>query len=185
MMAAASITASTGAMSAERTVSVASCIPASPAGAARPVTVIDREDIALSGVTDTYDLLVDRSAYNDFGLRRPLVLGSAHAVFLIDGRRIPDPNSTYVLEFLPISAVERVEILPALSARTPRAAKPSKAASFGAARAGADIMWETAHFKRQSLFVYFDHPLGADAALYFDARVGRGDSAFRYAPSVG
>ena len=85
MMAAASITASTGAMSAERTVSVASCIPASPAGAARPVTVIDREDIALSGVTDTYDLLVDRSAYNDFGLRRPLVLGSAHAVFLIDG----------------------------------------------------------------------------------------------------
>ena len=118
-MAAASITASTGAMSAERTVSVASCIPASPAGAARPVTVIDREDIALSGVTDTYDLLVDRSAYNDFGLRRPLVLGSAHAVFL---------------EFLPISAVERVEILPALSARTPRAAKPSKAA-----RAGADI----------------------------------------------
>ena len=49
----------------------------------------------------------------------------------------------------------------------------------------ADIMWETAHFKWQSLFVYFDHPLGADAALYFDARVGRGDNAFRYAPSVG
>ena len=79
-------------------------------------------------MTDVYDLSVDRSAYNDFGLRRPLVLGSAHAVFLIDGRRIPDPNSTYVLEFLPISAVERVEILGS-GATALHGAKPSPARS--------------------------------------------------------
>lgn len=100
-----------GATAAERAVSVASRIPGSLADAARPVTIIDREDIALSGMTDLYDLLVGRAAYNDFGLHRPLVLGSSHAVFLIDGRRIPNPDTTYVLEFLPLSAVERVEIL--------------------------------------------------------------------------
>ena len=62
-------------------------------------------------MTSVYDLLVDRSAYNSFGLYRPRVLGSAYVVFLINGRRIPAPNDSYVLELLPISAIERIEIL--------------------------------------------------------------------------
>ena len=122
-IAAAGVSVAKGAMSTDLGISVASRIPSSPADAARPVAVIDREDIELSGMTNVHDLLADRSAYNGFGLHRPLVLGSGRAVFLIDGRRVPDPNASYVLEFLPVSAVERVEILSA-GASALHAARP-------------------------------------------------------------
>ena len=89
--------------------SVASHIPAAAADAVRPVTVIDRTDIALSGMRTVSDLLLSRLDYNSFGLGRPFVLGSGRAAVLINGRRISD--STLDLATLPISAVERVEIL--------------------------------------------------------------------------
>ena len=89
--------------------SVASHIPAAAADPVRPVTVIDREDIALSGMRTVSDLLLGRLAVNGFGLGRPFVLGSGRAAVLINGRRISD--STLDLATLPTSAVERVEVL--------------------------------------------------------------------------
>ena len=93
---------------AEREASVASHIPQLAVDAVRPVAVIDREDIALSGMRTVSDLLVSRQRFNSFGLHRVLFLGSRVA-YLIDGRRISD--STLDLSTLPISAVERIEIL--------------------------------------------------------------------------
>ena len=90
---------------------VASHIPATTADTAHPVAVIDRQDIELSGMTSVWDLLQTRSDYNSFGLHRPLVLGNDYAVFLVNGRRIPSPTLSWALESLPISAVERIEIL--------------------------------------------------------------------------
>ena len=72
--------------------------------------IIDRDRIEHSGATSLYDLLVERAAYNGFGLRRALVLGSSRAVFLVNGRRISSPGASFVLELLPVAAVERVEI---------------------------------------------------------------------------
>ena len=89
--------------------SVASHIPAAVADPVRPVTVIDRTDIALSGMRTVSDLLESRVSYNSFGLGRPFVLGDDRAAVLINGRRISD--STLDLATLPTSAVERVEIL--------------------------------------------------------------------------
>ena len=89
--------------------SVASHIPAAAADPVRPVTVIDRDDIALSGMRTVSDLLLGRLAVNGFGLGRPFVLGSGRAAVLINGRRISD--STLDLATLPTSAVERVEVL--------------------------------------------------------------------------
>ena len=76
--------------------------------AVRPLAVIDREGIALSGMRTVSDLLASRQRFNSFGLNRVLFLGSRVA-YLIDGRRISD--STLDLSTLPISAVERIEIL--------------------------------------------------------------------------
>ena len=87
---------------------MASHIPQLAVDAVRPVAVIDREDIALSGMRTVSDLLVSRQRFNSFGLHRVLFLGSRVA-YLIDGRRISD--STLDLSTLPISAVERIEIL--------------------------------------------------------------------------
>lgn len=70
------------------------------------VAVIDRADLEMSGVATLGDLLEDRSTYNSFGLRGPLVLGSDRMVFLVNGR--PMSGS---LDLLPLSAVERIEIL--------------------------------------------------------------------------
>ena len=74
----------------------------------RPVAVIEREDIAFSGMRTVSDLLLSRLTYNSFGLHRPLVLGTGRAAVFINGRRISD--STLDLATLPTSAVERVEI---------------------------------------------------------------------------
>ena len=94
----------------EASVAVASNIASATAAPARGVvTVIDRDDIALSGVRTVSDLLLSRSTYNSFGLHRPFVLGTGRAAVLINGRRISD--STLDLATLPISAVKRVEIL--------------------------------------------------------------------------
>ena len=51
----------------------------------------------------------------------------------------------------------------------------------------ADIKWHLGYerFARESLFINADHPLGDDTDLYVEARAAQGDSAFRYAPSVG
>ena len=88
--------------------SVASHIPAAAADPVRAVTVIDREDIALSGMRTVSDLLISRLRHNSFGLYRPLFLGGRVA-YLINGRRISE--TTVDLDTISISAVERVEVL--------------------------------------------------------------------------
>ena len=88
---------------------VASLISSAPPGKLRPVTVIDREDIELSGMRNLWDLLQSREEFNYFGLHRPFNLGGLRTGILISGRRISD--SAYDLDALPISAVERIEIL--------------------------------------------------------------------------
>ena len=92
----------------EREASVASHIPQATEDPVRPLAVIDREDIARSGMRTVSDLLVSRQRFNSFGLNRVLLLDSRVA-YLINGRRISD--STFDLSTLPISAVERIEIL--------------------------------------------------------------------------
>ena len=89
--------------------SVAGQIPTAPANAVRPLTVIDREDIELSGMRNVYDLLFGRRGYNNFGIFRPFVAGSDRVAVLINGRRVSD--STFDFHTLPISGVERIEIL--------------------------------------------------------------------------
>ena len=89
--------------------SVASHIPTAAADATRPVAVIDRNDIDLSGMKNVSDLLLSRLKYNSFGLFRPFVLGSGRTAVLVNGRRVSD--SGFDLDALPISAVERIEIL--------------------------------------------------------------------------
>ena len=93
---------------ADKEASVASHVRQAAVASVRPVAVIDREDIALSGMRTVSDLLFSRQRFNSFGLHRVLFLGSRVA-YLVDGRRISD--STLDLSTLPISAVERIEIL--------------------------------------------------------------------------
>ncbi len=73
-----------------------------------PINVITRRDIELSGVSRLTDLF-GRSAFNNFGLNRPLVLGYERSIILINGRRVA--GSGVDLDTIPISAVERIEIL--------------------------------------------------------------------------
>ena len=92
--------------------SVTGQIPTAQVDAVRPLTVIDREDIELSGMRNVYDLLDSaggRGYYNNFGIFRPFVLGSGRVAVLINGRRVSD--SIVDLHTLPISGVERIEIL--------------------------------------------------------------------------
>ena len=81
----------------------------SSGGRGAPLAVIDRTDIELSGARDVSDLLLGRLDYNSFGLHRPFVLGSGRVAVLVNGRRISD--SAFDLDTLPMSAVERIEIL--------------------------------------------------------------------------
>ena len=105
----AAVAASPQGEAADRGLSVASHIPAAATDAARPLAVIDRNDIELSGMKNVWDLLRSRTGYNSFGLHRPFVLGSGRVAILVNGRRVSD--STIDLDALPISAVERIEIL--------------------------------------------------------------------------
>jgi iron complex outermembrane receptor protein len=103
-------------------------IPRAVSDAPSPITVINSLDIQLSGYTNTADILRD-SAYNSFGsysersgssfgqiatadLRG---LGSQYTAVLINGRRVPGSPftgaSTVDLNTIPISAIERVELL--------------------------------------------------------------------------
>ena len=77
----------------------------------RPVHVIIRQDIERSGMSTIFDLLVSRRAYNNFGVYRSTLLGTGSAVFMIDGRRIANPNTNYVLESLSVATVERIEFI--------------------------------------------------------------------------
>ena len=94
---------------------------------ALPVTVIDREDIELSGKTNVADLLRETS-FNSAGSFRPQsgssgqsfaglslrAIGSGRTLILIDGKRAPvAPNigSAQDLNAVPLAAVERIEIL--------------------------------------------------------------------------
>ena len=95
----------------ERVRSVASRLPAA-ASNADPfplVTVIDRDDLELSGAKSVEDLVLRRFGNNLFGLYRPLVVGSGGVAFLVNGR----PVSDFIvdLDTLPLSAVERIELL--------------------------------------------------------------------------
>ena len=47
------------------------------------------------------------------------------------------------------------------------------------------IMWNTDKYEQKSAVLNLDHPLGDAAELRVDANFTQGDSAFRYAPSVG
>lgn len=87
---------------------VAGRLPRTASDSPRPITVIDRRDIELSGMTNVEDLLA-RTVCNTFGSHRPFVLGNSRTAVLVDGRRISD--SSFDLGTLPISAVERIEIL--------------------------------------------------------------------------
>ena len=73
-----------------------------------PVSVIDRSNIELSGMTNVWDLLASRRLYNSFGLTRPYVLGDYRTALLVNGHPISD--TTYDLNSLPISAIERIEV---------------------------------------------------------------------------
>ncbi len=70
------------------------------------IAVIDRQDIALSGAATLSELLLSRFSFNVFGLhgaRR----GTGSAIYLVNGR----PISQLDLSTLPVSTVERVEVL--------------------------------------------------------------------------
>ena len=101
------VTPSPAAASDERS-SVASHVPATETRAA-PLAVIDRADIESSGLTNVRDLLQGRLDFNSYGIHRPFVAGSGRAAVLVNGRRVSD--STFDLDTVPISAVERIEIL--------------------------------------------------------------------------
>ena len=47
------------------------------------------------------------------------------------------------------------------------------------------IMWNTSSYEQKSAVLNLDHPLGEAAELHVDANFTQGDSAFRFAPSVG
>ncbi len=81
----------------------------SVAAEVRPPSVIDRADIELSGMKNVWDLVLSRIDYNSFGLYRPFVLGGNRVVVHVNGRKVSD--SPFDLDALPISIVERIEIL--------------------------------------------------------------------------
>ena len=75
----------------------------------RPVSVITRRDIELSGAQNVRDLLSSRLVFNSFGLYRSSVAGSSRRVILVNGRRVSYSGFDY--EAFPLSAIERIEIL--------------------------------------------------------------------------
>ena len=94
---------------------------------ALPVTVIDRQELELSGDTSVADFLRS-TTFNSFGSFRPQSgssaqsfaelslrgLGGARTLILVDGRRAPIAPSAgqgQDLNSIPLAAVERIEIL--------------------------------------------------------------------------
>ena len=74
----------------------------------RVASVIDREDIVLSGRQTVLELLAERSPINRFGVHQPLGVDLRRLAVLINGRRAGPLVDT---DTLPLSAVERIEIL--------------------------------------------------------------------------
>ena len=74
-----------------------------------PIVVITRRDIELSGIAKLSDLLSQRSNFNDFGSHRPFILGPGRFAVAVNGRHA----SSFDIDFdlIPISAIERIEIL--------------------------------------------------------------------------
>lgn len=104
---------------AEAGATVVSHVPQDPADAVRPLAVIDREAIALSGMRTVSELLSSQRRFTRYdlmsrqrlsrsGLHRTLLLEDRVA-FLVNGRRITD--STVDVSTLPTAAVERIEVL--------------------------------------------------------------------------
>ena len=73
---------------------------------ARVVVVIDRQDMEMSGAANLSELLSSRFEFNSFGLHGARS-GTGTAIYLVNGR----PVSGVYLTMIPLSAVERVEIL--------------------------------------------------------------------------
>ena len=107
---------------------VAGRIPAARAGATRPVVVIDRDDIELSGAINVRDLVRGQLGYNRFGLYRPIVLGTARMAMLVDGRPASGSAATIDLDALPISALSYHRRCP--QHRRPRAVHRHDASRF-------------------------------------------------------
>ncbi len=76
--------------------------------ALRPVTTIDRADMALSGQHTLLELLDLHGTTNFFGLGRLLAADRSRMALLIDGRRAGPLGDR---DTIPLSMVERVEIL--------------------------------------------------------------------------
>ena len=93
----------------EREASATSLVPGADTKDLYPVVVIDRTEIELSGMRNLWDLVRSRVDYNYFGLHRPFGIDSLRLAVTVNGRRISD--STRDLDALPVSAVERVEIV--------------------------------------------------------------------------
>lgn len=89
--------------------SAASLVPSADTEDLYPVVVIDRTDIELSGMRNLWDLIRSRVDYNYFGFHRPFGIDSLRLAVTVNGRRISD--STRDLDALPVSAVERIEIV--------------------------------------------------------------------------
>ena len=78
------------------------------AGGAGPLfsgskTVISRQDILMSGFATAADLVVNRTEFNSFGVRKASASGTW--IVLINGER-----SSVGLSTVPVAAVERIEI---------------------------------------------------------------------------
>lgn len=132
---------------AREVVSVGSLMSTGAVRDMQPITVIEREEIELSGMRNLWDFLAGRLDYNSFGLERPFMLGGFRLAVLIDGRSISD--STFDLDSLPVSAVERIEVL-----------SDSAVALYGPqAIAGAINIVLRDHFEGTEVQVGVEHPV--------------------------
>ena len=77
----------------------------------RPVFTIEREELERSGIANALNLLYLRGGDNIYGLGRATMLGPVSTVFLVNGRPVPNVSLSYTLESIPVSAIERVEVL--------------------------------------------------------------------------
>ncbi len=79
-----------------------------PYDSIRPIAVITREDIHRSGISNLNDLIFNNgSNFNALGFRRSLIQDAGNVAFLLNG----NPTSSSTVSSLPLSVVERIEIL--------------------------------------------------------------------------
>ena len=80
----------------------------------RTVFIIERDELELTGISNVYDLLQNRAGLNIYGLDRANYVGQLHKLVLVNGRPISISDfavKLHTLEMIPISAIERVEVL--------------------------------------------------------------------------